>query len=72
MSASKSKKDGKCLHKDEIWYIQKISSCKSMFESLAIFEIELGFGGSKIKCYLNVPKREHGTRMLGFVSALNA
>lgn len=49
MSASKSKKYCKCLHKNQVWYIQKVSSCKSMFEALAIFEIKLGFGGSEIK-----------------------
>jgi hypothetical protein len=49
MSANKTKEDGKCLHQSKVWYIQKISSCKSMLEALAIFEIELGFGRSEIQ-----------------------
>lgn len=71
MPASKSKKYCKCLHKNEIWYIQKVGSCKSMFEALAIFEIELGFSGTEIKQYLNIPRREPETRMLGSVRKLN-
>lgn len=49
MSASKSKEYCKRLHKNEVWYIQKVGSCKSMFEALAIFEVKLGFGGSEIE-----------------------
>lgn len=64
MSASETKKDCKCLHENKVRCIQKISSCKSMFEALAIFEIELGFCGSEIKYYLNVPRREPENRML--------
>ena len=66
MSAGKTKKDYKCLYENEVRCIQKISSCKSMFEPLAIFEIELGFGGSEIKCYLDIPRCKLVTRMLGF------
>lgn len=71
MSASKSEKYCKCLHKNQVWYIQKVGSCKSMFEALAIFEIKLGFGSSEIKQYLNTPRREPETRMFGSVRKLN-
>lgn len=33
MSASKTKKYGKCLHQNEVWCVQKISSCKRILEA---------------------------------------
>lgn len=49
MSTYEKKEDDKCLNYGDVWHVKKICFRKSMLKSKAKLEIEVSFGGAKIR-----------------------